>query len=757
MVLTIHYLMKLVLLKNIFQHISTLKKILIIVLLLLIQKTSISQNYSPNDYDCSSDTCVVNQLLDNYRSLAHQDPDSAISMLKYCLNVSRKNNHVIGEINSLRLFADAYSLLSRYDTALFVLEEASRLALRANDLKSMARIYNLRGNIFLDKGSFNSSLRCYSRALEISDRIKFEDGIVKAYANLGVTNYLVGNYDRAIDFYNLAIPRLETRQDSNTLAIVNSNLATFYQLVGDYDMAIDVCKKALSYLKETDNLGKATAYVNLGRNYSELFDYQRAIEYYKIALDLSIENGNIRNMITCFNNLGTSYVGLGQFDKGVTNLEKGLKMAEKHKMDSDVAQLKFFLAKAYLDNGKISKATLLAEESSRIADSLKIMELMFNNYMLLADLYEKLNDFQLCNDVLKKHIEINQEVQDDHYHHELSVMEAKYKVDIKEQHIKMLVQDSLYKQQVVVNQEKELKWKKSETNYLIIGGLLLFIGIILIAYFLLQYKKVNKYIVAQKEKVELQKQTIETKNRDITDSIKYAERIQKTILPAKYKLREYLPKSFIFYKPKDFVAGDFYWLEKNDSQVMFAVADCTGHGVPGAIVSVVCHNALNRSVRQYGLTAPNQILDMTKSIVVDEFSKNEDVRDGMDIALCALSGNTLYFSGANNPLWLVRKGVLTAYKPDKQPVGKYEINNPFTNHKIELQKEDMIYIFSDGFADQFGGEKGKKYMAGKFKKLLISISEFAPQKQQLALETEFKEWKGDQEQIDDVCVIGIRI
>ena len=167
-----------------------------------------------------------------------------------------------------------------------------------------------------------------------------------------------------------------------------------------------------------------------------------------------------------------------------------------------------------------------------------------------------------------------------------------------------------------------MKWKKSETNYLILGGLLLFLGILLITYFLLQYKKVNKYIVAQKEKVEYQKKTIEIKNRDITDSIKYAERIQKTILPAKYKLREYLPNSFVLYKPKDFVAGDFYWLEKNDSSVMFAVADCTGHGVPGAIVSVVCHNALNRSVRQYGLTAPNQILDMTKSIVVDEFSKN---------------------------------------------------------------------------------------------------------------------------------------
>ena len=742
--------------KKIFLLIIDIKRWLTFAILLSLCISGVSQNYLPKNYDCNSDSCVVNKLLDNYRSLAQYNPDSAIKTLKYCLSFSRKNENIIGEINSLRLFADAYSLLSKYDTALFVLEEATRLALKANDLKGMAMIYNLRGNIFLDKGSFNSSIRCYQKALEISDKIRYEDGIVKAYANLGVTNYLVGNYDKAIDFYNLAIPRLEVRKDSNTLAIVHSNLSTFYQLVGDYDMAIYVCKKSLSYLKETNNLGKATTYVNLGRNYSELFKHEKAIEYYKTALKLSMESGNIRNMITCYNNIGTAYVGMNQFDKGIENLQKGLDMAIEHEMSSDVAQLKFFLAKAYLDNGLITEATILAEESSRIADSLKITELMFNNYSLLANLYERINDYELCNDVLKKHIEINQEVQDEYYHHELSVMEAKYKVNIKEQHIKMLRQDSLHKQQLVLNQNKELKWKKSETNYLIIGGLLLFLGLLLIAYFLLQYKKVNKYIIAQKDRVELQNKIIETKNRDITDSIKYAERIQKTILPAKYKLREYLPNSFVFYRPKDFVAGDFYWLEKNESSVLFAVADCTGHGVPGAIVSVVCHNALNRSVRQYGLTAPNQILDMTKSIVVDEFSKNEDVRDGMDIALCSISGNNLHFSGANNPLWIVRKGTLISYKPDKQPVGKYELNNPFTNHEIELQKNDMIYIFSDGFADQFGGEKGKKYMAGKFKKFLISIYKLSPQKQKEALEKEFKKWKGNEEQIDDVCIIGLR-
>ncbi len=258
---------------------------------------------------------------------------------------------------------------------------------------------------------------------------------------------------------------------------------------------------------------------------------------------------------------------------------------------------------------------------------------------------------------------------------------------------------------------------------------------------------------------------IEQKNKNILDSINYAKRIQKAILPPDKLVKEYLPDSFVLYKPKDIVAGDFYWMEslapksKNDGHaVLFAAADCTGHGVPGAMVSVVCNNALNRSVREHGLTDVGEILDKTREIVIQEFEKSEEeVKDGMDIALCSLEGRKLEYAGAHNPLWIIRNGEVIQIKANKQPIGQFDNLEPYVTHKIELLKGDTIYIFSDGYVDQFGGENDKKFKAKAFRKLLLSIQEESMENQKIIIDKSFETWRGNFEQIDDVCVIGIRV
>ena len=192
--------------------------------------------------------------------------------------------------------------------------------------------------------------------------------------------------------------------------------------------------------------------------------------------------------------------------------------------------------------------------------------------------------------------------------------------------------------------------------------------------------------------------------------------------------------------------------------MLFAAADCTGHGVPGAMVSVVCNNALNRSVREYNLSDPGKILDKTRDIVIQEFEKSdEDVKDGMDIALCSLNGNKLSYAGAHNPLWIVRNGKIIETKSDKQPIGKFDKSNPYTTHTFDLERGDVIYIFSDGYVDQFGGVKGKKFRAKAFREILLSIQEKSMEEQKQLLDKAFEDWKGSLEQIDDVCVIGVRI
>ena len=262
----------------------------------------------------------------------------------------------------------------------------------------------------------------------------------------------------------------------------------------------------------------------------------------------------------------------------------------------------------------------------------------------------------------------------------------------------------------------------------------------------------------QRDELSKQKEIVEEAHKEIRDSIQYAKRIQSAILPSYKLVKEYLPESFILFKPKDIVAGDFYWMEHKDGKVLFAAADCTGHGVPGAMVSVVCNNGLNRCVREHGLTEPGKILDKTRQIVIHQFEKSqEEVKDGMDIALCSLEGNTLKYAGANNPLWIIRNGEVLETKANKQPIGKFDKPQPYTTHTFELQKGDAIYIFSDGFSDQFGGEKGKKFKPANLRKLLLSIQNESMERQRVIIDTVFKEWTGNLEQVDDVCLIGVKI
>ncbi|UKN00360.1 SpoIIE family protein phosphatase [Paracrocinitomix mangrovi] len=312
-------------------------------------------------------------------------------------------------------------------------------------------------------------------------------------------------------------------------------------------------------------------------------------------------------------------------------------------------------------------------------------------------------------------------------------------------------------------------------------------------------------IRTQKEAVEKQKavieqthkqladthQELEEKNTEILDSIQYAKRIQSAILPPEKLIHQHLPNSFILYKPKDIVAGDFYWMEVKPNEVLIAAADCTGHGVPGAMVSVICNNGLNRSVREFSCEKPGEILDKTRELVIAEFEKSEEeVKDGMDIALVSLTLNKkndienenednehsvshshstshsvshshslLKYAGAHNPLWVIRKGEteIEEIKADKQPIGKFIDAVDFQTHEITLNKGDRFYIFSDGFADQFGGDKGKKFKSSNFKKLLLSIQSNSMFEQQAIIDQTFEEWKGHLEQLDDVCVIGVEV
>jgi serine phosphatase RsbU (regulator of sigma subunit) len=247
---------------------------------------------------------------------------------------------------------------------------------------------------------------------------------------------------------------------------------------------------------------------------------------------------------------------------------------------------------------------------------------------------------------------------------------------------------------------------------------------------------------------------------ELTDSINYARRIQKAILRNPNAIKELFPESFIIYKPKDILAGDFYMAEKIDGKIILAVADCTGHGVPGAIISVVCHTAVKRAIRRVGLSNAAAILQETRKLIIETFEgSDEDIKDGMDIGFCILDplNNTLDFSGANINLHYIQNSQLNIVKANRQPVGQHVNLLPFTNQIIQLQKGDSIYLFTDGLADQFGGPKGKKFKHKQLRDFLHHMQEFSTQDQYTHVKQTFENWKGNLAQVDDVCVMGVRL
>nr|MBA3971090.1 SpoIIE family protein phosphatase [Bacteroidota bacterium] len=286
------------------------------------------------------------------------------------------------------------------------------------------------------------------------------------------------------------------------------------------------------------------------------------------------------------------------------------------------------------------------------------------------------------------------------------------------------------------------------------------IGLVLVLLFLMFV--VNRLRLTNKQKaiIELQKDLVEEKQKEIVDSMKYAKRLQEAILPPTNLVRQHLPESFVFYKPKDIVAGDFYWMEVVNDLVLIAAGDCTGHGVPGAMVSVVCSNALNRAVLEFGLTEPGKILDKTRELVLETFAKSDqEVKDGMDISLVAINKATteIKWAGANNPLWYIANNEVQEIKPDKQAIGKTERPQPFATHSVPMQKGDTLFLFTDGYADQFGGDKGKKIKSKPLKEMLAKNSVLPIDEQKEKLEVAFDTWKSNLEQVDDVCIIGVRI
>jgi serine phosphatase RsbU (regulator of sigma subunit) len=402
----------------------------------------------------------------------------------------------------------------------------------------------------------------------------------------------------------------------------------------------------------------------------------------------------------------------------------------------------------------------MAEEHYKIALSIaekyNIRKFAYSQYKQVSKFYAHLKNYEKAYLLLNSYLELKDSVENENKNRLLEEMQAKYDYEKQEKEIALLKE-----QQILKDERTKQEKQKNKILFAALVGIITFSGIS--GFFIWRAYKIKKETNA---KLTLQNIEISQQHKEIKDSIKYAKRIQEAILPPVEQINKLLPENFILYKPKDIVSGDFYWVEEKNDIVYFAVVDCTGHGVPGAFMSIVGRNGLNEAINTLNNPNPAEILDYLNFFVnqsLHQTYEHSTIRDGMDLTLCAYNKNnhSLQFAGANNSLWQIKNknGEFIEIKADKQPIGNYVGFNtkPFTNHVVQFEQNDCFYLMSDGFADQFGGPKGKKYKYSRLKELIASAYHKNMNEQLALLSEEFEKWKGNIEQVDDVCIMGIKL
>ena len=613
-----------------------------------------------------------------------------------------------------------YHYLSDPDSAIAICKKAEMISERLDYPKGKAESYAWMGYLVQGKGNISLSLEYSNKSLKIFEEIGNKEAVGTALSNIGFIYKEQGILKEALDYYGRSVKIKEEVGHKIGLAQAFENIGDIKQKQGKINEALDYHKRSLKINKERDNKkGIASSMNRIGMIYYDQGRINEALDYYNQSLILQKEIGNKKGIAVSLINIGIFHNDRGDFEEA---LEYGLKSLT---ISEDIG-----------NPYNISQAS-----------------------SLLSEVYEKQGKGMQALEMYKLYIEMHDSVYNQDIQKAATQQEFKYAYEKQK-----AIDSAKYDKQLAIR--KEEKEKQQILVWAIAVGLALVVFFLIIVFNKLKATRKQKALIEQqKEVVEQQKEVVESahheleeKNQEILDSILYAKRIQSAILPQMKVVKEYLKESFILYKPKDVVAGDFYWMEQKNGRVLFAAADCTGHGVPGAMVSVVCNNALNRSVREHGLTIPGEILDKTREIVVQEFQKSEeDVKDGMDIALCSIEGNILQYAGAHNPLWIIRNGEIIETTANKQPIGQFENPEPYTTHSFDLEKGDAIYIFSDGYVDQFGGERGKKFKAKAFRELLLSIQDKTMEEQKITINETFETWRGELEQIDDVCVIGVKV
>jgi len=685
---------------------------------------------------------------------------------------------------------------TRPDTSLTILSKAKQMAVNAKSEKQMAECLAEMGYVWWVQTKFDTAMRCAQKAMDVSIPKGYKKTTARSYQLMGMCMRDLGNHPLALDYFFKSLKINESLKNKKEIANCNNNIGEIYEIQENHTLALEYYNRSYKIRQEIgDKHGLARIYLNMAELYIATKVYSKAIECSLQSMKISQEIGNKLQIANNLSALSTCFHQEQNFSKAIESASGSLSLNLELKNNKNIAKNYSQLASSYLAIGNIEMAEDAAKQSLAIAQNQHLLSVIRTSSNLLYEIYKGKNKTTEC----LAYLEISISAKDSMFslEKEKKIDQIKFAFDLQKK-------------------EKELelaeKATKVQRRITIAVGFAFLILCLMSVFIFLSRKKLqslynlvsnqhveitqkneelqllNEEMTTQRDNMELfaenlqvknqeiteQKNEIETKNNKIRQSIEYAKRIQTALLPTDQFISKGFPDHFVLYKPKDIVSGDFYWCGQAGNQYVLLSADCTGHGVPGAFMSMLGITLLHEIVRRKDIQSAAMVLNSLRDEVknaLQQTGRRGEQRDGMDVALCVLDTESLkmQFAGANCPLYLLRKDKVIALNTDanmgfevidadKMPIGVHPNDHiGFTNHELQMEHGDQIYIFTDGYHSQFGGERGEKLKTKPFQKIILEYATLPFSEQAINLQTEFDLWRGEHEQVDDVLVLGVKI
>lgn len=608
------------------------------------------------------------------------------------------------------------------------------------------KIYLNIGKEFYYNGLMDSSIRYYQAGLEKAIKQNNPKYTCNFNSELGLINREKGLYDIAYDFYVKALDIAEKNDFEIKKAGCYNGMAVIHAMQKEFDKAIEYYNKAMIIFIKKGNLGgQGSVNNNVGLIYLERKDYSHALELFHKARGFNGATGNDYGLAANLENIGLIYDGENKHDSANFYLFKAYDIWKQRNDTHSLAINMSYIGKSYIRQNKFQEAISILNKalgfSKRVDARMTSRDLLY----YLSSAYEKTGDFKNSLIYYKAAKQIDDSLLNDEKKQEITEMQLNYSFN------KSKIQDSLKYQLEVSTKERELVNERKNTSITLVA-LVLIVILLFFSYKGYIDKKKSNTIITQ------QKTLVEQKQKEIVDSINYAKKIQSALLANKEFIDEHIKENFIFHKSKDIVSGDFYWATKKDDYFYLAVCDSTGHGVPGAFMSLLNIGFLNEAINEKQISDPDKIFNFVRDKLIFSIGKDGQ-KDGFDGVLLRinLKTRTFYYASAHNRPVIIYKNQITELESDRMPVGIGDRLLPFNLKHIDSPEGSLLYMYTDGYADQFGGPNGKKYKYKQLNHLLMDIHNLPLSEQQLRLETEFEKWKGNLEQVDDVLIIGIKL